>query len=102
MEQITGQLPHITMPMKTTPRFDSLLRHFIFSMAVLCWVHSAKAVPYASGITNIILGGSNYVQFIMNEGGANVGIVFEDSSSNLISTNLPRGRTNFFLGTHTG
>ncbi len=84
--------------MKPTQKFASLL---LLIFAFCLWPYYARAIPYASGITNLVLNGSNYVQFVMNEGGANVGVVFEDSSSNLISANLPRGKTNFFLGSHT-
>ncbi len=57
---------------------------------------AAKAHPYASGITN---NGGN-IQFILNEGGGTVNVVFEDSTTNAMGV-LARGAQSFPLGAHT-
>ncbi len=78
------------------------MRGLAVGLAVFGCVSGAKATPFASGITNITLGGSNYVQYIMNEAGAAVSVVsFPSGASNVLSANMPKGKTNFFLGTDT-
>lgn len=57
----------------------------------------ATAHPYASGTyTN----GDGNVYFFMNEAGANVTVTFEDLTTTNLGV-LPKGQTNFYLGTHT-
>jgi hypothetical protein len=58
----------------------------------------ANAHPYASGITGT--NGAGVVSFIMNEAGANVDVVFDDGTTNHMGV-LPKGGTNFNIGTHT-
>src|SRR5437763_759065 len=57
----------------------------------------ANAHPYASGVTN----DNGTVRFFLNEGGANVYVVFEDGTTNNSFGVLPRCATNFSLGAHT-
>src|SRR5437764_1957833 len=58
----------------------------------------AQAHPYASGVTGT--NGAGAVSFVMNEAGANVDIVFDDGTTNSMGV-LPKGSTNFNLGSHT-
>ena len=88
--------------MKKLLNIRFLIQSMAAAVCLLGFVSATQAHPYASAITNIVLGGSNYVQFVMNEGGANVYVVFDDGSSNVISASLPAGQTNFSLGAHTG
>lgn len=60
--------------------------------------HVASAHPYASGVTGTNAAG--LVSFIINEDGATVTVTFEDNSTLNMGV-LPKGPTNFFLGTHT-
>jgi hypothetical protein len=53
--------------MKKFTKTGAAVRAIALSLAVLSCAPIAKAIPFASGVTNITLGGSNYVQFIMNE-----------------------------------
>ncbi|HWX20647.1 MAG TPA: immunoglobulin domain-containing protein [Candidatus Binatia bacterium] len=59
----------------------------------------AQAHPYASGVTGT--NGTGFVSFTMNEAGATVTVTFDDLSTTNLGV-LPKGRTNFFLGTHAG
>ncbi len=59
---------------------------------------NSSAHPYASGITGT--NGAGMVSFIMNEAGATVTITFEDHSITNLGV-LPKGMTNFYLGSHT-
>src|SRR5580658_1742528 len=63
---------------------------------VLISVWSAKATPYASGVTN--QGGT--IQFILNELPDSAWVVFEDASSNSIASPVV-GTNTFSLGSHT-
>lgn len=67
--------------------------------AVLCAVSTVRvsAAPYASGITN----DSGTIRFVMNEAGADVNVVFEDTTTLAMGV-LPKGATNFLLGAHVG
>ena len=64
---------------------------------------TAQAHPYASGITN----NSGTIQFILNESGGNVTVVYEDGSTNAFfngvttGLNMTKGTTNFALNGHT-
>ncbi len=53
--------------MKKIQKAASFLRGLVAGFAVLTCV-SAHAHPYASAMTNIVLNGSNYIQFFLNEG----------------------------------
>src|SRR5688572_16554153 len=59
---------------------------------------SLHAHPYASGVT--CTNGAGFVSFTMNEDGAIVTVTFEDLTSTNLGV-LPKGTTNFHLGTHT-
>lgn len=88
--------------MKKLQKINSLIRGAAVGLAVVGCIGTAKAIPFASGATNITIGGSNYVTFIMNEAGATVSAVtYPSGSSNVITTNCLLGRTNFYLGTDT-
>ncbi len=63
---------------------------------VLLSVLSAKATPYASGVTNI----SGTIQFILNEIPDSAWVVFEDGTSNTIASPVV-GTNTFSLGTNT-
>ncbi len=65
--------------------------------SVLLSALSAKATPYASGVTNI----SGTVQFILNEVPDSAWVVFEDGKSNSIASPVV-GTNTFALGTNTG
>jgi hypothetical protein len=82
--------------MNTLAKFVSSISGLAIACAALLLAPIARATPYASGITNI--GGK--IQFIMNEAGATVNVVFEDHSTNAMGV-LPKGATNFSLGAHT-
>lgn len=56
----------------------------------------AQAHPYASGVIND--GGT--IRFILNEGGGDVTVTFEDASTYPMGV-CPKGETNFPLGSHT-
>jgi hypothetical protein len=58
----------------------------------------AQAHPYASGVTGT--NGAGVVSFVVNEAGATVYIVFDDNTTNFLGV-LPKGATNFNLGSHT-
>src|SRR5690348_2386690 len=60
--------------------------------------HLASAHPYASGVTGTNAAGQ--VSFTMNEDGATVTITFEDNSKLNMGV-LPKGATNFNIGSHT-
>jgi hypothetical protein len=64
-------------------------------VAAFC-VQTLQASPYASGIVN----NSGTINFVLNEGGGTVYVVFEDGTTNLMGV-LPQGGTNFLLGAHT-
>ena len=57
---------------------------------------SVQAHPYASGVTN----NNGTVQFILNEGGGTVEVVFEDNTTNSLGV-LAKGPQSFALGSHT-
>jgi hypothetical protein len=65
-------------------------------MAMAFFVHTLQAAPYASDIT--ISGGN--VNFILNEDGGNVYVVFEDGTTNSMGV-LGKGVQSFPLGSHT-
>lgn len=60
---------------------------------------TVNAHPYASGVTGT--NGAGFVSFTLNEDGATVTVVFNDLTSTNLGV-LPKGTTNFYLGTHTG
>jgi hypothetical protein len=67
-------------------------------LALTAFTYVASAHPYASGVTPTNALGQ--VFFIMNEAGATVTIKFEDNSV-LNMGILPKGATNFNIGSHT-
>jgi len=84
--------------MKKLQKSGSFLRGLLAGIGVMACVTSSQAAPYASCITNL---GGGVIQFDMNEGGANVYVVFGDGTSNVLGV-LPAGFTNFTLpGTNT-
>lgn len=87
--------------MKLKKHAGRIIRGVALGLTVLGCATMAKASPYASGLTNIVIGGSNYLQYVMNEAGASVSIVFEDGTSNVLSANMPAGKTNVYIGTNT-
>src|SRR5215467_14974294 len=68
----------------------------VTGIAALAWTQVATAHPYASGITN----NNGTIQFILNEGGGTVDVVFEDQSTNSLGV-LGEGPQSFSLGGHT-
>jgi hypothetical protein len=64
--------------------------------SILISTLSAKATPYASGVTNQ----SGTVQYILNELPDSVWIIFEDGTSNTVATPVV-GTNTFSLGSHT-
>jgi hypothetical protein len=76
-----------------------MIRSLCMAVAVLAAafsIQTLQATPYASGIVN----NSGTINFILNEGGGTVYVVFEDGTTNLMGV-LPQGGTNFLLGAHT-
>lgn len=84
--------------MKNPPQLiQKLVRAFaVVALSVLST--SGWAAPYASGITGTNAAG--FVSFTMNEAGATVTVTFDDLSTTNLGV-LPKGTTNFHLGTHT-
>jgi hypothetical protein len=85
----------------TTPHTLPLIRKLALFVALAGLFFSgvvAQAHPYASGVTGT--NGTGDVSFIMNEAGATVDVVFENGQTNHMGV-LPRGATNFNIGTHT-
>lgn len=74
------------------------LSRLIIGLAFLCQAVSIRAHPYASAVTGT--NGAGEVSFVMNEDGATVTVTFEDSTTLSLGV-LPKGPTNFSLGTHT-
>src|SRR5215470_2903989 len=79
--------------------FTRKLAPFLAAAGLFFASHVAQAHPYASGITGTNALGN--VSFIMNEAGATVDVVFDDGTTNHMGV-LPKGSTNFNIGTHTG
>jgi len=77
-------------------RITQLLRPAAALAALLLTGSLAQAHPYASAIVNV--GGT--INFIMNEAGADVKVVFEDNTTNNLGV-LPKGLSSFPLGAHT-
>ena len=77
-----------------TPTNQSV-RAFLCAFLVLL-SYSVKAAPYASGVTN----NNGTIQFVMNEAGATVNVVFEDNTTNALGV-LPKGAASFPLNGHT-
>ena len=94
--KIKNQQPSICM--KTLSHLITRIIPIVVA-AVLCAVSTVRvsAAPYASGITN----DSGTIRFVMNEAGADVNVVFEDTTTLAMGV-LPKGATNFLLGAHTG
>jgi hypothetical protein len=85
--------------MKKLHKRGSFIRGLAAGIVILGSVSVAKAIPYASCITN--LGGGN-IQFFVNESGASVSVVtFPSGTSNVLSANMPAGKTNFNIGSDT-
>ena len=61
--------------MKKLQKISSLIRGVAVGLAVIGCIGTAKAVPFASGITNVTIGGSNYITFHINESGGSVSVV---------------------------
>lgn len=78
--------------MNLTP---SLFRCALGSALLALSVQVAMAHPYASGITN----NNGTIDFVLNEGGGNVYVVFEDKSTNQLGV-LGAGSQSFGLGSH--
>jgi hypothetical protein len=73
------------------------LRALIIGLAAATLAsYPAKASPYASGVTN----DSGTIRFVMNEAGADVTVIFEDATTFAMGV-LPKGATNFALGSHS-
>src|ERR1700677_3920979 len=86
--------------MKKLQKGGSFVRGLAAGLAVMACASVTHASPYASAVTNIVLNGSNYVQFIVNESGGSVSVTtYPSGATNLISANCPAGLTNFYLGT---
>ncbi len=85
-------------PIKNPP-LPSTIHKIALFLALLCLTGLvANAHPFASGITST--NASGVVGFLMNEAGATVDVVFEDGTTNHMGV-LPKGATNFNLGTHS-
>jgi hypothetical protein len=69
---------------------------FCLAASLLLSVLSAKATPYASGVTNI----SGTIQFILNELPDSAWVIFQDGTSNDIASPVV-GTNTFSLGTNT-
>ncbi len=65
-------------------------------MAAVFSIQTLQAAPYASGIVN----NSGTINFVLNESGGNVYVVFEDGTTNCMGV-LGKGSQSFALGTHT-
>ena len=65
-------------------------------MAALFSIQTLQAAPFASGIVN----NSGTINFVLNESGGNVYVVFEDGTTNTMGV-LGKGAQSFALGTHT-
>jgi hypothetical protein len=65
-------------------------------MAAVFSIQTLQASPFASGVVN----NSGTINFILNEGGGNVYVVFEDGTTNTMGV-LGKGAQSFTLGTHT-
>jgi hypothetical protein len=78
------------------PLMCSLLRLGFGLALVPITTEVARAHPYASGVTN----SNGTIQFILNEDGATVYVVFEDQSTNALGV-LDKGQQSFPLGAHT-
>ena len=65
-------------------------------MATVFSIQTLQASPFASGVVN----NSGTINFILNEGGGNVYVVFEDGTTNTMGV-LGKGAQSFTLGTHT-
>ena len=65
-------------------------------MAAVFSIQTLQASPFASGVVN----NSGTISFILNEGGGNVYVVFEDGTTNTMGV-LGKGAQSFTLGTHT-
>jgi hypothetical protein len=65
-------------------------------VAAVFSIQSLQASPFASGITNK----SGTINFILNEGGGTVYVVFEDGTTNSMGV-LNKGVQSFVLGSHT-
>jgi hypothetical protein len=74
----------------------TLVRALLCVVSLLLFSSAAKATPYASGVTN----NNGTIQFILNEGGGTVSVVFEDGTTNTMGV-LPSGAQSFPLGAHT-
>jgi hypothetical protein len=74
---------------------NTLYRFAAVLAFVLACLH-VEAHPYASGITN----NNGNIEFILNESGGDVNVVFEDNSTNVMGV-LDKGQHSFPLGTHT-
>jgi hypothetical protein len=84
--------------MKLITPLTRFLRPAAATATLLLTGSLALAHPYASSVSGT--NGTGDVSFIMNEAGATVNVVFEDNSTNAMGV-LPKGSTNFHLGTHT-
>ena len=61
-------------------------------MAAVFSIQTLQAAPYASGVVN----NSGTINFILNEGGGNVYVVFEDGTTNFMGV-LAQRRQQFLL-----
>ena len=74
----------------------TVARSLALGLAMLAVSNPAEAHPYASGVTN----NSGTIQFILNEGGGTVSVVFENGVTNSLGV-LGKGTQSFPLGSHT-
>ena len=70
--------------------------YLAIGVLLLCSIPQLRAHPYASGVTN----NNGTIQFVLNEGGGNVDVVFEDGSTNAMGV-LGKGAQSFALGGHS-
>lgn len=82
--------------MKQKTSVQSLVLGATILIGLMLFSLGVRAHPYASGVTN----DNGTIRFVMNEGGASVNVKFEDDSILPMGV-LPKGATNFSLGSHT-
>ncbi|HZV36858.1 MAG TPA: hypothetical protein VFB72_19940, partial [Verrucomicrobiae bacterium] len=75
----------------------SIIRGMALGLAVLSFATVAKASPYASCITNFVVGGVTNVSFYLNEGGGAVTVVTYPSGTTNSLGVLPAGPASFAL-----
>jgi Immunoglobulin I-set domain len=82
--------------MKLSRTTRSFVKYLAVAATAFSLATPVKAHPYASAVIN----NSGTIQFILNEGGGTVNVVFEDGTTNVMGV-LGKGAQSFVLGIHT-